>query len=112
MHVDGMTWNLETAISGASERLATILMTALVTGSACYRLPSEDGDPGREIEGPMATVVLGGLATSTALNLLVPPTSWCRVAVRRASPSVECRGCGNLRECVCQSRGRALRERA
>jgi Cu/Ag efflux pump CusA len=32
------------------------------------------GDPGREIEGPMAIVILGGLVTSTALNLLVLPT--------------------------------------
>jgi len=41
VHVDGTTWNLETAIRGASERLAPILMTALVTAPACYRLPSE-----------------------------------------------------------------------
>jgi len=64
-------WGLETAIRGASERLAPILMTALVTGLGLLPLALGSGDPGREIEGPMAVVILGGLATSTLLNLLV-----------------------------------------
>ena len=72
--VDGMPWELETALRGASERLAPILMTALVTGLGLLPLAIGSGDPGREIEGPMAIVILGGLVTSTALNLLVLPT--------------------------------------
>jgi Cu/Ag efflux pump CusA len=72
--VEGMTWGLDTALSGASERLAPILMTALVTGLGLLPLAIGSGDPGREIEGPMATVILGGLVTSTLLNLLVLPT--------------------------------------
>ncbi len=60
--------------SGASERLAPILMTALVTGLGLLPLAIGSGDPGREIEGPMAIVILGGLVTSTLLNLLVLPT--------------------------------------
>jgi CzcA family heavy metal efflux pump len=71
---EGMTWGLEAAIRGASERVAPILMTALVTGLGLLPLALGTGDPGREIEGPMAIVILGGLITSTILNLLVLPT--------------------------------------
>jgi CzcA family heavy metal efflux pump len=74
VEVEGMTWRLDTALRGASERLAPILMTALVTGLGLLPLAIGSGDPGREIEGPMATVILGGLVTSTLLNLLVLPT--------------------------------------
>jgi len=49
-------------------------MTALVTGLGLLPLAIGSGSPGREIEGPMAMVILGGLITSTALNLLVLPT--------------------------------------
>jgi Cu/Ag efflux pump CusA len=72
--VEGRTWDLETVIQGASERLAPILMTAMVTGLGLLPLAIGSGAPGREIEGPMAMVILGGLITSTALNLLVLPT--------------------------------------
>ena len=58
---------------GAQERLAPILMTALVTALGLMPLAIGSGAPGREIEGPMALVILGGLFTSTALNLLVLP---------------------------------------
>ena len=73
VEVDGMSWGLDTALQGASERLAPILMTALVTGLGLLPLAIGSGDPGREVEGPMATVILGGLVTSTLLNLLVLP---------------------------------------
>lgn len=71
--VEGMVWGLEAAIRGASERLAPILMTATVTGLGLLPLALGSGAPGREIEGPMAIVILGGLFTSTTLNLLVLP---------------------------------------
>ncbi|HEX4783017.1 MAG TPA: efflux RND transporter permease subunit [Candidatus Sulfotelmatobacter sp.] len=74
VEMDGMNWGLDTALRGASERLAPILMTALVTGLGLLPLAIGSGDPGREIEGPMATVILGGLVTSTLLNLLILPT--------------------------------------
>jgi len=74
VEMEGMNWGLDTALRGASERLAPILMTALVTGLGLLPLAVGSGDPGREIEGPMATVILGGLVTSTLLNLLVLPT--------------------------------------
>jgi CzcA family heavy metal efflux pump len=71
---EGMTWGLETALRGAAERLPSILMTALVTALALMPLALGTGEPGREIEGPMATIIVGGLVTSTILNLLVLPT--------------------------------------
>jgi CzcA family heavy metal efflux pump len=70
---EGMIWGLDTMLRGASERLAPILMTALVTELGLLPLAIGSGDPGREIEGPMAIVIVGGLATSTLLNLLVLP---------------------------------------
>ncbi|MEN9637373.1 MAG: hypothetical protein RL077_5777 [Verrucomicrobiota bacterium] len=71
---DGLPWNLTTATRAASERLVAILMTATVTGLGLLPLALKSGEAGCEIEGPMALVILGGLATSTALNLLVLPT--------------------------------------
>ena len=71
---EGMTWGPEAVMRGASERLMPILMTATVTGLGLLPLALGSGEAGREIEGPMAIVILGGLVTSTALNLLVLPT--------------------------------------
>ncbi len=74
VQVEGMTWGLEAAMRGAAERLLPILMTAMVTGLGLLPLALGSGEAGREIEGPMAIVILGGLVTSTVLNLLVLPT--------------------------------------
>jgi Cu/Ag efflux pump CusA len=71
---DGLPWNLATATRAASERLIPIMMTATVTSLGLLPLALKSGEAGCEIEGPMALVILGGLATSTALNLLVLPT--------------------------------------
>lgn len=71
---ENLVWGLETAIRGASERLPSILMTALVTALGLLPLAAGSGQPGREIEGPMATIIVGGLVTSTILNLLILPT--------------------------------------
>ena len=71
---EGRPWNAETAYQGAGERVIPILMTASVTALGLLPLALGSGQAGREIEGPMAVVILGGLITSTALNLLVLPT--------------------------------------
>ncbi|MEO8157489.1 MAG: efflux RND transporter permease subunit [Betaproteobacteria bacterium] len=71
--VERLPWNADTALRGAAERLPSILMTALVTALGLMPLALGSGEPGREIEGPMATIIVGGLATSTLLNLLVLP---------------------------------------
>ncbi len=72
--VEGRSWGLATAIEGAADRLVPILMTSIVTGLGLLPLAMGMDEPGREIEGPMAVVILGGLFTSMALNLLVLPT--------------------------------------
>ena len=71
---ENCVWNLETCIRGATERLPSILMTALVTALGLLPLALGSNQPGREIEGPMATIIVGGLVTSTILNLLILPT--------------------------------------
>jgi CzcA family heavy metal efflux pump len=72
--VDGLRWDEATAIRGAADRIAPIVMTSLVTALGILPLAIGMNEPGREIEGPMAVVILGGLLTSMALNLLVLPT--------------------------------------
>jgi len=76
---EGRTWNVETAFQGAQERLLPILMTALVVALGLLPLLSAAKRP-VEIEGPMAVVILGGLVTSTVLNLLVLPVLALRFA--------------------------------
>ncbi|MDA8164736.1 MAG: efflux RND transporter permease subunit, partial [Desulfobacteraceae bacterium] len=73
VNVEMKEWGLETAVLGASERLAPILMTASVTALGLLPLAVGSGAPGREIEGSMAQIILGGLITSTLLNLLIMP---------------------------------------
>ncbi len=77
---EGRTWSLQTAIEGAVDRLPAILMTALVAGLGLLPLAIGSGARGREIEGPLAQVILGGLFTSTLLNLSVLPTLAARWA--------------------------------
>jgi len=74
VEVEELRWEPETAITGAADRLVPILMTSLVTALGLLPLAIGMNDAGREIEGPMAVVILGGLLTSMALNLLVLPT--------------------------------------
>ncbi len=72
--VEGKSWGVETALQGARERLVPILMTALVTALGLLPIALGAGAAGREIEGPMAQVILGGLLTSTLLNLFILPS--------------------------------------
>ncbi|HVR30994.1 MAG TPA: efflux RND transporter permease subunit [Thermoanaerobaculia bacterium] len=65
---------------GSRERLAPILMTALTAGLALLPLVVKGGEPGNEIQSPMAVVILGGLLTSTFLNLVVVPVLYERWA--------------------------------
>ncbi len=66
-------WNWATAQLGAQQRLPSILMTGLVTAFAMLPIAINSDSPGREIMGPMAAIIIGGLTTSTALNLLLLP---------------------------------------
>lgn len=88
--VEGQTWSLETVIRATRERVTPILMTALVTALGLLPLAIQTGQAGREIQGPMAIVILGGLITSTAMSLFLLPSLVWRYgraperAVRRA----------------------------
>ncbi len=70
---EGVPFGLELVVRGSEERLAPILMTALATGLALVPLAWAGNKPGHEIEHPMAIVILGGLVTSTVLNLGLMP---------------------------------------
>ncbi|NOS74304.1 MAG: efflux RND transporter permease subunit, partial [Methyloglobulus sp.] len=70
---EGKTWNLETITLAAQERLPSILMTALVTALAMFPIAFNSDNPGSEIMGPMASIIIGGLFSSTILNLLLLP---------------------------------------
>jgi CzcA family heavy metal efflux pump len=67
---------------GALERLIPILMTALATGLALVPLVAAGGEPGNEIQAPMAVVILWGIASSTLLNMVVLPALYLRFAPR------------------------------
>jgi CzcA family heavy metal efflux pump len=70
---EGEPFGLRLVVRGSEERLAPILMTALATGLALVPLAWAGNKPGHEIEHPMAVVILGGLVTSTLLNLCLMP---------------------------------------
>jgi CzcA family heavy metal efflux pump len=82
---EGMEFGPALVVRGARERLAPILMTALATGLAIVPLVLSGDLPGHEIEHPMAVVIVGGLLTSTLLNLFVVPSLYLRFAKRRAA---------------------------
>ncbi len=80
---EGMPFGRELVMRGAKERLAPILMTALATGLAIVPLAYAGSIPGHEIEHPMALVILGGLVTSTLMNLFVLPSLYLRFGKSR-----------------------------
>ena len=77
---EGVPFGRELVIRGATERLSPILMTALATALALLPLVALGDRPGQEIENPMAVVILGGLLTSTLMNLFVIPALYLRFA--------------------------------
>ncbi|MEO8316559.1 MAG: efflux RND transporter permease subunit, partial [Pseudomonadota bacterium] len=81
---EGLPWDHSTVLRGANERFVPILMTAVVTGLGLAPLAFGIHRPGQEIEGPLALTVLGGLLTSTLLNLFVLPA----LAERYSRPQV------------------------
>jgi CzcA family heavy metal efflux pump len=77
-HEEHVLFGRELVMRGAEERLSPILMTALVTGLALLPIVLGGDRSGHEIEHPMAVVILGGLVTSTALNLFFLPAVYLR----------------------------------
>jgi cation efflux system protein involved in nickel and cobalt tolerance len=83
-------------VRGSMERLSPILMTALVTGVGLILLALRVGEPGREIQQPLPVVILGGIVTSTFLNMIVSPALYMRYgqAVATATAGSLQRGAG------------------
>jgi Cu/Ag efflux pump CusA len=75
---EGEKFGLRLVLRGAGERLRPILMTAATAGLAILPLVIYGNLPGHEIEFPMAVVILGGLVTSTLLNLFILPALYLR----------------------------------
>lgn len=82
---EGEPFGLGLVLRGAEERLVPILMTALATGLALLPLIVAGDQPGNEIEYPLAVVILGGLVTSTILNLCVVPGLYLLLGTRHAA---------------------------
>ncbi len=73
VHYEGETWSKEMIVRAGKERLAPVLMTALTSGIGLVPLALSAGEPGKEILYPVATVILGGLISSTFLEFFVRP---------------------------------------
>ena len=75
-HEEGVTDLRHAVLQGSIDRVVPILMTALCTGLALVPVALGAGEPGSEIQAPMATVIIFGLISSTALNMLVVPAAY------------------------------------
>src|SRR5262249_25489383 len=86
---EGVPFGRDLILRGAAERVAPILMTALAAGLGLLPLAVSGNKPGYEVEYPMAVVILGGLFTSTLLNLLVLPVLYERFGGSVTLPEAE-----------------------
>jgi len=80
---EGVPFGLDLVMRGAEERLSPIMMTALATALAIVPLIIGGSIPGHEIEHPMAIVIMGGLITSTLVNLFLVPALYLRLGKSR-----------------------------
>jgi len=83
---ENMVFGTELIIRGAKERIVPIMMTALTTALALMPIILTGNKSGQEIEFPMAVVILGGILTSTLLNLLFMPAiylKWGRISEKK-----------------------------
>lgn len=88
--VEGLEFGIPLVMQGAEERLAPILMTALTAGLALLPLVINGDKPGHEIEHPLAVVILGGLVTSTLLNLFLLPSLYSVFGrVKKINPDLQ-----------------------
>jgi Cu/Ag efflux pump CusA len=83
-HEEGITDLRQAVAQGSIDRVVPILMTALCTGLALVPVALGAGEPGSEIQAPMAIVILFGLFTSTALNMVVVPAVYYAAGRQRA----------------------------
>jgi Cu/Ag efflux pump CusA len=82
---EGVPFGLGLVMQGARERIAPIMMTALTAGLALVPLVVAGDIPGHEIEHPMAIVILGGLLTSTLVNLFIVPALYLLLGRRKSA---------------------------
>ena len=85
---EGETWSREMIVRAGKERLAPVLMTALTSGIGLVPLALAAGEPGKEILYPVATVIIGGLITSTMLEFLVRPVLFWKFGVGAARRAI------------------------
>ncbi len=88
---DGESWDRGMIVRAGKERLAPVLMTALTSGIGLLPLALSAGDPGKEIVYPIATVIIGGLITSTIAEFLVRPALFWSVGRKAGAEIVELR---------------------
>jgi HME family heavy-metal exporter len=86
---EGEDWTKEMIVRGGLERLAPVLMTALSAGIALVPLTLAAGEPGKEILYPVATVIVGGLISSTLLDFFVHPALFWTLGLNSARKVVE-----------------------
>jgi hypothetical protein len=86
---EGETWSDEMIVRAGQERLAPVLMTALTAGIGLVPLAMAAGQPGKEILYPVATVIIGGLISSTLLEFFVRPALFWTVGRRAGQRIVE-----------------------
>ena len=89
VHFEGEGWTRDMVVRAGKDRLAPVLMTALTSGIGLVPLAMAAGEPGKEILYPVATVIIGGLLTSTLLEFLVRPALFWKVGINAASHVVE-----------------------
>lgn len=88
---EGESWSKEMIIRAGKERLAPVLMTALTSGIGLVPLALSAGEPGKEILYPVATVIIGGLLSSTLLEFFVRPALFWQVG-RKAGERIVTHG--------------------
>lgn len=86
---EGESWTREMVVRAGKDRLAPVLMTALTSGIGLVPLALAAGEPGKEILYPVATVIIGGLITSTLLEFFVRPALFWTLGVDAAREVVE-----------------------
>ncbi len=86
---EGETWSREMIVRGGQERLAPVLMTALTAGIGLVPLAMAAGQPGKEILYPVATVIIGGLVSSTLLEFFVRPALFWTIGRKAGQRIVE-----------------------
>jgi CzcA family heavy metal efflux pump len=85
-HEEGVTNLRQAVVQGSIDRVVPILMTALCTGLALVPVALGAGEPGSEIQAPMASVIIFGLISSTALNMVVVPAAYYALHRQSSAP--------------------------